>query len=242
MPPFAGQGMCSGIRDAMNVAWKLALVIKGLAADSLLDSYTTERSAHIQHAIGLSVELGNVICIADPEQAAARDAVMLKAGGRPDLALPPLPPEILGPGVLHGTGEALVPPVGQLGTQRAVTTADGVTGRFDQVVGTGFVVAVANADVASQVPADQLASLESIGTQLVVLAAPGSTVSAPAPWQVVTDVEDHYLPELAAAGHVALVTRPDFYVFGAATQAAELPAIVADLLAQLEVRTAAAVG
>jgi 2-polyprenyl-6-methoxyphenol hydroxylase-like FAD-dependent oxidoreductase len=242
MPPFAGQGMCSGIRDAMNLSWKLALVIRGQAPDTLLDTYTSERSAHVQHAIGLSVELGNVICIADPEQAAARDAVMLKAGGRPDLALPPLPPEILGPGVLHaGPDDVLIPPVGQLGTQRAVTTAGGATGRFDQVVGTGFVLTVTGPEVASQLPEDQVAALEALGTQLVILTAPGTTITAPAPWQVVTDLEDHYLPELAAAGHVALLTRPDFYVFGAATSAAELRGIVADLLTQLEVRTAATV-
>lgn len=246
MPPFAGQGMCSGIRDALNLSWKLALVVKGIAADALLDTYTSERSAHIQHAIGLSVELGNVICIADPEQAAARDAVMLKAGGRPDLALPPLPPEILGPGVLHaGPDDVLVPPVGQLGSQGQVTTADGRTGRFDQVVGTGFVVAVAAdaaTDAASLLSTDQVAALETIGTQLVLFTAPGASVTATGPWQVVTDSGDHYLPELAAAGHVALVVRPDFYVFGTATQVRELPEIVADLLAQLGVRTAAPVG
>jgi flavoprotein hydroxylase len=148
--------------------------------------------------------------------------------------------------VLHaGPDGVLVPPVGQLGSQGRVTTTDGRTGRFDQVVGTGFVVAVsaaASTDPASLLPADQLAELEAIGTQLVLLTAPGGAVSAPAPWQVVTDVDDHYLPELAAAGHVALVSRPDFYVFGAATDLAALPEIVADLLAQLGVRTAAPVG
>ncbi len=245
MPPFAGQGMCSGIRDALNLSWKLALVLSGGAPDTLLDTYTSERSAHIQHAIGLSIELGNVICIADPEQAAGRDAVMLQAGGRPELALPPLPPEILGPGVLHsGPDGVLVPPVGQLGSQGRVTTSAGTTGRFDQVVGTGFAVTVAATaatDLATVLPADQLAALEAIGTQLVAVAAPGTSVTAPAPWQVVEDVDDHYLPALAAAGHAALVVRPDFYVFGAATTADGLPEIVADLLAQLGVRSAAAV-
>jgi 2-polyprenyl-6-methoxyphenol hydroxylase-like FAD-dependent oxidoreductase len=246
MPPFAGQGMCSGIRDALNLSWKLALVVKGLAPDSLLDTYASERSAHVQHAIGLSVELGNVICIADPDQAAARDAVMLKAGGRPDLALPPLPPEILGPGILHtGPGQVLVPPAGQLGSQRRVTTADGRTGRFDQVIGTGFVVAVAaeeSTDAGSLLPADQLTALEAIGAKLVLLAAPGAAVTGGGPWQIARDIDDHYLPELAAAGHAARVLRPDFYVFGTATQTADLPDLVADLLMQLGVKTAATVG
>jgi ABC-type branched-subunit amino acid transport system ATPase component/2-polyprenyl-6-methoxyphenol hydroxylase-like FAD-dependent oxidoreductase len=83
MPPFAGQGMCSGIRDASNLTWKLDLVMRGLAADAILDSYGLERGAHVQHAIGMSVELGKVICVTDPGAVAERDAFMLSKGGDP---------------------------------------------------------------------------------------------------------------------------------------------------------------
>ena len=130
MPPFAGQGMCSGIRDAANLAWKLDLVLSGRVGDGLLDTYTSERSAHIQNAIGMSVELGNVICLSDPAAAAARDEVMLKAEGRPEVALPPIPPAVLGPGVLADEPAGVA---GQLSPQGRVRTAAGVTGRFDQV-------------------------------------------------------------------------------------------------------------
>ena len=77
MPPFAGQGMCSGFRDAANLAWKLDLVLRGQAGEALLDTYAAERRAHVQHAIGMSVNLGKVICQADPKAAADRDTVML---------------------------------------------------------------------------------------------------------------------------------------------------------------------
>ena len=105
MPPFAGQGMCSGIRDAANLAWKLDLVLSGRADDALLDSYASERAAHVRHAIGMSIELGNVICLTDPAAAAARDEILLKADGRPEVALPPVPPPVLGVGVLAASAD-----------------------------------------------------------------------------------------------------------------------------------------
>ncbi len=237
MPPFAGQGMCSGIRDAANLAWKLDLVLSGLAPDTLLDTYTSERSAHIQHAIGLSVELGNVICVADPVAAAARDEIMLKADGDPALALPPLPPEVLGPGVLHrGADGGLVGPTGQLAPQGRVRVGD-AEGRFDEVVGTGFVVAVGAAPPA--LDQAQLQMLARLGAHLVAFTAPDADAPPDGPWQAVTDSGGVYLPYLAEHGLAALVVRPDFYVFGCAADVADLPGLVDDLFAQLGVGTAA---
>ena len=73
MPPFLGQGMCSGLRDAANLAWKLDAVIKDEATDNLLDTYETERSEHVRAFIELAVELAGVIQTTDPERAQARD-------------------------------------------------------------------------------------------------------------------------------------------------------------------------
>ena len=76
MPPFAGQGMCSGIRDAANLAWKLAAVVRG-APDSLLDSYEVERAPHVRAIIETAIAMGRVVCMLDPQAAAARDTEML---------------------------------------------------------------------------------------------------------------------------------------------------------------------
>lgn len=60
-PPFLGQGMCAGIRDAANLAWKMARVAQGLAPDTLLDSYQAERAPHAQAYIETAIRLGGLI-------------------------------------------------------------------------------------------------------------------------------------------------------------------------------------
>ena len=86
-PPFAGQGMCSGLRDAANLAWKLAAVCVGHAPDVLLDTYHPERVPNLRATIQMAITMGRTVCITEPEVAAARDAQMLAAradGQSPD--------------------------------------------------------------------------------------------------------------------------------------------------------------
>ena len=73
-PPFFGQGLCHGLRDAANLAWKLALVHSGQAGSSLLDTYQVEREPQVRQVIAKAIEAGRYICLLDPAQAAARDA------------------------------------------------------------------------------------------------------------------------------------------------------------------------
>jgi 3-(3-hydroxy-phenyl)propionate hydroxylase len=78
MPPFLGQGMCSGVRDAVNLAWKMSAVVRG-ASESLLDTYQPERSPHVQRIVESAVGFGRIICTLDPQVAAERDRNMLAA-------------------------------------------------------------------------------------------------------------------------------------------------------------------
>ncbi|WP_430415345.1 bifunctional 3-(3-hydroxy-phenyl)propionate/3-hydroxycinnamic acid hydroxylase [Parasphingorhabdus sp.] len=94
-PPFAGQGMCAGMRDAANLGWKLATVIMNGGPDSLLDSYQREREPHVRATIGMAMMMGQTVCITDPQAAAMRDQQMLEtraAGMSPDSGLdyPPI--------------------------------------------------------------------------------------------------------------------------------------------------------
>lgn len=73
-PPFAGQGLNSGIRDAANLAWKLALVIQGRADYAILDTYEKDRRGHAWELIETALTLGNQIQPIDAAKAAERDA------------------------------------------------------------------------------------------------------------------------------------------------------------------------
>jgi 3-(3-hydroxy-phenyl)propionate hydroxylase len=81
-PPFTGQGMCQGIRDAANLAWKLQLVLAGKAPDRLLDSYGAERAPHVKRLTSTIKDIGRLICERDPEAARQRDERLIaEAGG-----------------------------------------------------------------------------------------------------------------------------------------------------------------
>ena len=81
MPPFLAQGMCSGFRDAHNIAWKLDLVLKGIAGPTLLDSYETEREPNARATIVESMKVGQNVNERDPEKVRARDAQNCRSSG-----------------------------------------------------------------------------------------------------------------------------------------------------------------
>ncbi|TAM73622.1 MAG: bifunctional 3-(3-hydroxy-phenyl)propionate/3-hydroxycinnamic acid hydroxylase [Candidimonas sp.] len=60
-PPFAGQGLNSGLRDASNLAWKLASVIHGQLGPAVLESYADERPEHAWELINMAIKLGRVM-------------------------------------------------------------------------------------------------------------------------------------------------------------------------------------
>jgi 3-(3-hydroxy-phenyl)propionate hydroxylase len=113
-PPFFGQGMCHGLRDIANLAWKLEAVLNGRAPDSLLDSYQRERDPHVRAVISAAVDAGRYICMLDPDAAAARDSVMRQAGkdAQPGTAADLIP--AIGSGIVAlgtpGAGERFIQP------------------------------------------------------------------------------------------------------------------------------------
>lgn len=97
-PPFMGQGMCAGIRDAANLGWKLASILKGQACHNLLNTYQSERLPNAQNFIETAVRLGGLINAADSE-AALRSAMAKPEGGAEMRSIYPA----LGPGLGEGS-------------------------------------------------------------------------------------------------------------------------------------------
>jgi len=146
MPPFLGQGMCAGIRDAANLWWKLAMVLDGRAGEALLDTYQSEREPHVRAIIDLAVFLGGVIQTTDPAVAAVRDEQLRGDGSPPaEAGLPPL-----GPGCFHGSGAGVGRPFPQ------VRVGD------DDALGPGFSV-VHSGDLSTIVRPDRYVFAEAVG-------------------------------------------------------------------------------
>jgi 3-(3-hydroxy-phenyl)propionate hydroxylase len=103
-PPFAGQGMCSGLRDVHNLAWKLAAVTQGKAHDRLLDTYQTERAPNLRATIDMAIMMGKTVCITSKWGAFVRDTKFRLARmlGKLPGGAPAYPPIAAG-GILAGS-------------------------------------------------------------------------------------------------------------------------------------------
>jgi 2-polyprenyl-6-methoxyphenol hydroxylase-like FAD-dependent oxidoreductase len=203
MPPFAGQGMCSGLRDAANLAWKLDLVLDGRAGDELLDTYEVERMPNAAAVIGFSIELGKVICVPDPEDAAARDDAM-RAGvvdGQLSEA-PPLP--AIENGMVHGSAAS-----GSLFVQGLVAAADDPDRpeRCDDLIGTGWTLLAAH-----EGPVDDLGLDPEVVAWFRTIGGHIHTVATRAGADLVD--AGTYEGWFARHGARAVVQRPDLHVYG----------------------------
>ena len=209
-PPFLGQGLCAGARDAVNLAWKLALVLQGKASEHMLDSYASERIPHAQALIEGAVEYGDVICVRDPQQARQRDADMLSQGIR---VLPSVPRPLLGPGVrsqnsaLAGT---LLPQFPQDSNSSQPNLDRRLTG-----------ISLLSLD--SSEAATEAAGALGKQLDLTVISAQDTapkTQAALTQW-----LQDN------GCRHV--LVRPDFYLYGSASSPAELQALLQQLQSDL---------
>ncbi len=220
-PPFLGQGLCQGIRDAANLAWKLESVLRGAAPDSLLDSYGQERRGHAAALTGIIKSIGGLIGERDPARAAARDERLIaEAGG----VVRPAPRQDLMPVLAEGFLSAEPSPGrGALFPQPWIRAKAGAM-RMDDHVGRGFRLVGRGGLVRSMEE-----GIRALGGTVAVLGDErGITECA----SVLGDWLDQH------GVHHALV-RPDHYVFGTARDAAGAAALVDEASRRMSIQAAA---
>jgi 3-(3-hydroxy-phenyl)propionate hydroxylase len=172
-PPFFGQGMNSGIRDATNLAWKLALVLAGKAPDTLLASYDAERRDHARTMVNFATRIGQMYSPRNRFTERARDVVfrgIQRVPGTRDYILQmkykPMPRYLDGV-IVPYTGPNTDSSVGRMFPQPAMETPGGQRVRLDDELGLSFAVIGIHVDPATALGAQSAAWWRELGARFV---------------------------------------------------------------------------
>ena len=221
-PPFLGQGMNTGMRDVINLAWKMELIAKGVCSaegvDVLLNSYEKERTAHATDMVEWAVSIGMLMEHLARVEGAQRDG----------LPPPETPPALQSSG--YGQGRE-APPIrdglvvlqqvsdkgstGYLFSQPIVTSGQGESFKLDGLLGRGFAL-VHNVDLALNDASQQI--VEVLGIKTIDIRG--------------LQEEKGHIDNLFKDSGCALV-RPDRIVYGHTTKNLNENDLLAQLAAQL---------
>ncbi|MGI5132452.1 bifunctional 3-(3-hydroxy-phenyl)propionate/3-hydroxycinnamic acid hydroxylase [Pseudonocardia sp. CA-107938] len=232
MPPFAGQGLNSGIRDAANLCWKIVDVLAGRLTDAALDTYEQERRPHAEATVRLAERLGRIVMTTDPRFAARRDARLRAALQDPatrafyeEMRYRPNHAYRAGLTVPAPPGG---PPAGVLvGQPRVFDTAGATIGLLDDVLGPGWAL------VGVGITADQLGVAATAAARLApraVRVAVDDRLPV-GPGRLIVDVDGHLDDEFAPYAGRAVLIRPDRFVAASWTPGDEPDLTTALLLA-----------
>jgi 3-(3-hydroxy-phenyl)propionate hydroxylase len=222
MPPFLGQGMSAGVRDAANLAWKLALVLHGTADDTVLDSYEMERRPHAEAMMHASVRNGSMIQTIRPQVAHLRDSVIKTLTRLPQVreylseADPRAAPEYKAGLMVDGQSHGRHGAEGHLFIQPKVQISGGETVLLDDALGEGFAVLSFADDPRVRMGARSRNFWQSLSTRFVRVLPPGSspTDKGSGDAQEIADAEGKLVAWFQEHGAGVVVLRPDRYVFG----------------------------
>ena len=224
MPPFLGQGLCAGLRDAANLAWRLALVTRGQAEEAVLDGYDAERRAHVGEVIAVSRRVGRIVADRRVVRSrlrrgalAAVGRVVRDRGGLGGVQMPALPSgAFVDASPRGGAGGPPGRPV-----PRPTVRAAGRVEPLDRLMGPGFGVLGIGVDPRAGLPLAVRRWWEDLGARFVALDADPRDAAGIVYGQDLSGT----LLSWATTHEVALVVvRPDRTVLGAypATPAGEL--------------------
>jgi len=215
MPPFAGQGLNSGIRDAVNLTWKLAAVIQDQAGPRILETYEQERRPHAEAVIRSSERLGRVVMTTNRRLAEFRDSVVRRAmrtdAGRSffeGMQYRPSP-RLAGGLVIDPPSNPLIGlAIGQPNvfdfTAHQVVPFDAMIGRGWSVIGVGI-----GADPEHAAWSEVIAASAPLSAALVDVPLDDLVFDRPADVRVAIDVDQRLYQEMKPASGRFIVVRPD---------------------------------
>jgi hypothetical protein len=215
MPPFLGQGFNSGIRDAANLAWRLALLVNGQGKGSLLDDYVAERCEQVAQIVGETVAIGQLICMTDPDQTALRDVELSNVGALGIQDVHNHWP--LRSGTLRDDGIG-----GNLGLQAKVTTQTRTALLDDVIAPPSFVLLGRDCDPVDLLSPTQRAAWQQLGGRSAHFGSGG-----------LTDSEGKYAPWFERLNASVVLIRPDFQLFGGVLDPHATDGLVKDLAERL---------
>lgn len=223
MPVWQGQGYNSGMRDASNLAWKLAMVVKGQAGKRLLNTYQEERRDHAKAMIDLSVTAGQVLAPAHRWQGKLRDALSWVLNYLPpvkryflEMRFKPMPRYHSG-ALVQGEDESS--PVGRMFIQPKVTFSNGTQRLLDEAIGPQFAIIAWGSNPQWGLSEEQTVQWQQAGTQFIQVVP---EVQLPAIRQLPTgvvcvgDTTGRLKAWFADQQHSIVVLRPDRFVAGVA--------------------------
>jgi 3-(3-hydroxy-phenyl)propionate hydroxylase len=216
-PPFAGQGMNSGIRDAQNLAWKLAAVLAGQAGPGLLDSYEAERRDHVWQMVYLALRMGRVMSPRNRlhgllVQSAFRSLKLWPAAADYVAQMKYKPKPRFTSGFIVADGKHRQDLVGRLLPQPVIADAQGRRHKLDDVLGRGFVLLIRGEGAASRFAALRQPIWDRLGVARIAL-LPAGAVSAPAEGiTTIFETDESLADTLRRCAGAALLLRPDRFV------------------------------
>ena len=216
MPPWAGSGMQSGVRDAFNISWKLNEVISGRLPDSMLDSYQAERQPNVGFYTEVAVQLGRII---KQELSEAEMATLAPPPDQP----PPLPPLFWPPTLAGGWARGSLGPesiVGKMVPQPRVASAQGKLCLLDDLLGNGFTLLGDGVDPASLLSASEKAAWDKLGASYRTVRSQDQRGQSA---HDIIDLNGSLLAWMRSYKATALALRPDRFVGAADTSGLAVP-------------------
>lgn len=207
MPPWAGAGMQTGMRDAYNLGWKMAAVIKGELPEAWLDTYEIERRPNAEFYTKLAVGLGRVI----KQEASEEELAVLNSV--PENPVTPYesplnaPPTMVAGWLRGEISDSSI--VGRMVPQPIIGDATGKMGRLDDILGEGFVLLGADCDPITLLSDEEKACWDALKTRYITMRPKDKhTQNA----NELVDIGQAILPWMARYGAKVIAIRPDKFV------------------------------